>query len=114
MHKLKALGKGNKERYTILPNITIKFLRLYCKENNIKSCYLFLGTSNNVVMNFKTIINYFSVIKYEYSLNNNISFHSLRHSFATYYLMNGGNLLTLQSMLGHKSLNSTTIYLHIS
>lgn len=113
-HKLKVLGKGNKERYTILPDITIKFLRLYCKENNIKSGYLFPGTNNNDVMNSKTIINYFSVIKYEYNLSNNISFHSLRHSFATYYLMNDGNLLTLQSMLGHKSLNSTTIYLHLS
>ena len=30
-HKLKVLGKGNKERYTILPDIVIKFLRLYCK-----------------------------------------------------------------------------------
>ena len=34
-HKLKVLGKGNKERYTILPDITIKFLRLYCKEKKI-------------------------------------------------------------------------------
>lgn len=113
-HKLKVLGKGNKERYTILPDITIKLLRLYCKEKNIKSGYLFPGTGNNDVMNCKTIINYFSVIKYDYNLKNNISFHSLRHSFATYYLMNGGDLLSLQSMLGHKSLCSTTIYVHLA
>ena len=65
-------------------------------------------------MNSKTIINYFSVIKDIYALNENISFHSLRHSFATYYLMNGGDLLTLKTMMGHKNLNSTTIYLHMS
>lgn len=115
-HKLKVLGKGNKERYTILPDITIKFLRIYCMKKNIirKSGYLFVGTSNHDVLNPKTIINYFTRIKKIYNLDNNLTFHCLRHSFATYYLMNGGNLLTLKSMLGHKSLNSTTIYLHIS
>ena len=113
-HKLKVFGKGNKERYTILPNIVIKFLRLYCKEKNIKYGYLFKGTKGKEVMNNKTIINYFSVIKENYELDDNISFHSLRHSFATYYLMNGGTLLTLQSMLGHTNLNTTTIYLHLS
>ena len=113
-HKIKVLGKGNKERYTFIPDITIKLLRVYCKQNNIKSGSLFKGTNGKEFMNNKTIINYFSVIKYEYNLDNNISFHSLRHSFATYYLANGGSLLTLQSMLGHKSLNTTTIYLHLS
>ena len=58
-------------------------------------------------------ISYF-VNNIAYFLDNNISFHSLRHSFATYYLANGGSLLTLQSMLGHKNLNTTTIYLHLS
>ena len=86
-HKLKVLGKGNKERFTILPDITIKILRLYCKQANLK---------------------------YGYNLSDNISFHSLRHSFATYYLINGGSLLSLQSMLGHTNLNTTVIYLHLT
>ena len=53
-HKLKVLGKGNKERYTILPDITIKLLRLYCKEKNIKNGYLFPGTNGKDIMNSKT------------------------------------------------------------
>lgn len=114
-HKLKVeQGKGNKERFTILPDVVIKFLRLYCKEKKIKSGYLFPGTNNKQVMSEKTIINYFSVIKDTYNLDKRISYHSLRHSFATYYLSNGGSLLALQSMLGHKTLNTTTIYLHLS
>ena len=114
-HKLKVEnGKGNKERYTILPDIVIKMIRLYCKEKNIKSGYLFPGTDGKFIMNSKTIINYFNFIKDNYNLDERITFHSLRHSFATYYLKNGGSLLTLQSMLGHKSLNATTIYLHLS
>lgn len=115
-HKLKVLGKGNKERYTILPDITIKFLRLYYKQKGIKkkTGYLFIGNSNHEVINPKSIINYFTTIKKAYELSDNLTFHCLRHSFATYYLSNGGSLLTLKSMLGHKSLNSTTIYLHLS
>lgn len=107
-------GKGNKDRYTILPNIVIKYLAIYCIKNNIKNGYLFCGLNGKSHMNEKTIINYFTVIKEDYNLNDNISFHSLRHSFATYYLASGGSLLTLQSMLGHTNLNTTTIYLHLS
>lgn len=115
-HKLKVLGKGNKERFTILPDITIKLLRFYCKTEGIreKEGYLFKGNANHEHINPKTIINYFTELKRINKLNNNISFHSLRHSFATYYLMNGGNILTLKSMMGHKSLNSTSIYIHIA
>lgn len=113
-HKLKVIGKGDKERDTILPDITIKFLRLYYKEFNIQGIYLFPGTKNKEYMNSTTIINYFSVLKEINNLDENITFHSLRHSFATYYLANGGSLLALQSMLGHKSLASTTIYVHLA
>ncbi len=115
-HKLKVLGKGNKERYTILPDIVTKFLRLYCKEQNItnKQSYLFIGTNGNNHINSKSIINYFSTLKTAYNLDKNITFHILRHSFATYYLMNGGNIITLKSMLGHSHLASTNIYLHIA
>lgn len=118
-HKLKVLGKGNKERFTILPDITIKFLRMYYLQKKLTKThgYLFENYERNSKLNHinsRTIINYFSVIKDEYNLNENITFHSLRHSFATYYLANGGSLLTLQSMLGHTNLNTTTIYLHLS
>ena len=115
-HKLKVLGKGNKERYTILPDIVIKFLRLYCKEQHItnKLGYLFISHDKQSHINNKSIINYFSTIKKAYNLNQNISFHTLRHSFATYYLMNGGNMITLKSMLGHVHLDTTNIYLHIA
>ena len=116
-HKLKVLGKGSKERYTILPDIVTKFLRLYCKEQHIinKQGYLFSSHRNHEThINSKSIINYFSALKVTYNLDKNISFHTLRHSFATYYLINGGNIITLKSMLGHSHLNTTNIYLHIA
>lgn len=115
-HKLKILGKGNKERFTILPDVVIKFLRLYCKQQHIthKQGFLFLSHNKENYINSKSIINYFSTLKVAYHLDNNMSFHSLRHSFATYYLMNGGNIITLRSMLGHSHLDTTNIYLHIA
>ena len=115
-HKLKVLGKGNKERYTILPDIVTKFLRMYCKEQHItnKQGYLFISHDKESYINSKSMINYFSTLKVAYDLDKNISFHTLRHSFATYYLMNGGNIITLKSMLGHAHLDTTNIYLHIA
>jgi len=115
-HKLKVLGKRNKERYTILPDIVIKFLRLYYKSKHYKNStgYLFKGIELNEHISSRTIGNTFTNLKKEYNLPAEITEHSLRHSFATYYLMNGGDVLILKSMMGHKTLNSTSIYIHMS
>ena len=115
-HKLRVLGKGNKERFTILPDIVIRFLRLFYQKKRYthKKGYLFIGQNVNNHICERTIGNYFSSLKKEYNLPPEITEHSLRHSFATYFLMNGGDLLVLKSMMGHKSLNSTSIYIHLS
>lgn len=115
-HKLRVLGKGNKVRFTILPDICIKFIEMHRIQNGIigNTGYLFKGTSNKKRANEKSIINYFTYIQKKYNLSKNITFHSLRHSFATYFLMNGGDILALKSMLGHTSLNTTMIYLHLA
>ena len=115
-HKLRVLGKGNKERFTILPDIVIKFLRLFYQKKRYthKKGYLFIGQNVNNRICERNIGNYFSSLKKEYNLPPEITEHSLRHSFATYFLMNGGDLLVLKSMMGHKSLNSTSIYVHLS
>ena len=93
-HKLKVLGKGNKERYTFLPDITIKALREYYRQSGMtkKTGYLFEGTAGKEHANSSAILNYFTKIKKTYNLNKINSFHSMRHSFATYYLVNGGSL----------------------
>lgn len=120
-HKLKILGKGNKERYTFLPDITIKYMRLYYKSEYYDtglyvrknhSGYLFEGYYKLKHINSSTVVNYFTHIKRKYHLDENITFHSLRHSFATNYLKAGGDTFALKSMLGHSSLNTTSIYVH--
>ena len=115
-HKLKVMGKGQKERYTILPDMCIKLLRLYCKVKNItyKTVYLFPGCKVEIHISSKTISNYFTIYAKSNNLPKNISFHTLRHSFATYYLMNGGEQFVLKDMLGHQSLATTAIYVHLA
>lgn len=79
------------------------------------------GRSYHTFINYKSSLSKFFkyydsniVLKYLYNLDNNISFHSLKHSFATYYLTHGGSLFKLQFMLGHNSLSTTAIYLHLT
>ena len=120
-HKLKILGKRKKERFTVLPDITIKYLReylivYYYKRYNMKTTYtgyLFEGNQNSNHISSKTIVNYFTAIKEKYNLDENISFHSLRHSFASNFIKVGGDPFVLKSMLGHSSLNTTSIYIHM-
>ena len=115
-HRLKIIGKGNKERYTILPDICITKLREYCKVKRItyKTGYLFPGNNGEIHISPRTIGNYFTNYAKEFNLQKNISFHTLRHSFATYFLMNGGDQFVLKDMLGHSSLSTTAIYVHLA
>ena len=120
-HELKILGKRKKERFTILPDITIKYLRLYYKEKyrkeffhkENKTGYLFAGNQGEDHISVNTVTNYFREIKIKYNLDKDITFHSLRHSFATNFIKAGGDPFILKSMLGHTSLNTTSIYIHM-
>lgn len=120
-HELKILGKRKKERFTILPDITIKYLRLYYKEKyrkeffhkENKTGYLFEGNHGEDHISVNTVTNYFREIKIKYNLDKDITFHSLRHSFATNFIKAGGDPFILKSMLGHTSLNTTSIYIHM-
>lgn len=120
-HTLKILGKMKKERFTVLTDVTIKYLRLYYLKKYVnqyyakkkKIGYLFEGNQNAEHISSGTIINYFTSLKAKYNLPENMSFHSLRHSFATNFIKNGGDVFVLKSMLGHASLNTTNIYVHI-
>lgn len=121
-HQLKVLGKRKKERYTFLPEITVRYLRMYYKSyycqpynpRTNKTGYLFEGYKYKYkALTSKTIVNYFTTIKKKHNLDEDISFHSLRHSFATNFIKSGGDPFVLKSMLGHSSLNTTSIYIHM-
>ena len=56
---------------------------------------------------------HFMVAQREAGLSKIIRFHDLRHTFASHFMMNGGNLYTLQKLLGHSDLETTMIYAHL-
>ncbi len=116
---IKITGKGNKQRFVPIANSTQKYINFY-KDNvrihlNIKKGFedtLFLnrrGAQLSRAMLF-TIIKDLAI---KTALNKNISPHTLRHSFATHLLENGADLRSIQLMLGHESITTTEIYVHL-
>lgn len=121
LHKIKVIGKGNKERFVPFPELTYKLLLIYYEQNKDKikefDNYLFPSARkdyNNIHISVQTIKNTFTNIKKKFNLGDEVTFHTLRHSFATDYIKRGGDIWKLKSMLGHTSINSTTIYLHMA
>ncbi len=116
---IKITGKGNKQRFVPIGNLTQKFIEIYSNNNrnqlNIKKGHedtLFLnrrGKQLSRAMIF-TIIKDLAV---KINLNKSISPHTFRHSFATHLLENGADLRSIQLMLGHESITTTEIYVHL-
>jgi len=116
---IKITGKGNKERFVPIANSTKRFILLYKDHVRVKvpvkkecSDILFLnrrGGQLTRAMIF-TIINNLAV---KINLNKKISPHTFRHSFATHLLENGADLRSIQLMLGHESITTTEVYLHL-
>ncbi|QYJ68224.1 site-specific tyrosine recombinase/integron integrase [Flavobacterium litorale] len=116
---IKVTGKGNKQRFVPIDNLTQKYITIYKDEvrvlQPIQKGYedtLFLnrrGKSLTRAMIFTIIKN----LAKQAELNKTISPHTFRHSFATHLLENGADLRSIQLMLGHESITTTEIYMHM-
>jgi integrase/recombinase XerD len=116
---IKVTGKGNKERFVPIGPLTQKYITIYRKEvrihMNIQPSFedtLFLNRRGKQL----TRAMIFTIVKRlaeKISLNKNISPHTFRHSFATHLLENGADLSAIQLMLGHESITTTEIYMHV-
>jgi integrase/recombinase XerD len=116
---IKITGKGNKQRFVPIGNLTQKYIQIYRDFKrthlNIKKGHedtLFLNRRGNQLS--RAMI--FTIIKdlaIQINLNKSISPHTLRHSFATHLLENGADLRSIQLMLGHESITTTEIYVHL-
>jgi integrase/recombinase XerD len=116
---IKITGKGNKQRFVPISEITQKYIQLYRKtiRNHVDiqkgfEDTLFLnrrGRQLSRAMIFTIIKN----LAVKIDLNKTISPHTLRHSFATHLLENGADLRSIQLMLGHESITTTEIYVHL-
>jgi len=116
---IKVTGKGNKERFVPIGKLTQKYIGIY--QNSIRNTLnikkgfedtLFLNRRGNQLT--RSMI--FAIIKklaIQINLHKSISPHTLRHSFATHLLENGADLRSIQLMLGHESITTTEIYVHL-
>ena len=106
-------GKGGKDRLTLLSKNTLEILRIYYQKFRPKK-YLFEGRISGEPISLRTIQKVFTDVVSKAGITKSVSFHSLRHSFATHLLEQGTNLRMIQQLLGHNSLRTTSVYLHLS
>ena len=109
-------GKGGKDRYTLLSETCLSVLREYWKMYLPKhpEGWLFLGTYNVSHITSRGIEFAFNEAVKRTTITKNVSIHTLRHAFATHLLEDGATLLQIKELLGHSSIQSTTIYLHLA
>jgi integrase/recombinase XerD len=110
-------AKHNTNRYTILSHQALLVLREYFKAhfNQYRpEDWLFPGLNASEHITEKTIKNTFIKLRNRLNLNSNISAHTLRHCFATHALEDGVDPVFIQQMLGHKHLETTLVYLHMT
>jgi len=116
---LKITGKGNKQRFVPVGELTMKYITIY-KDAVRSKQVVQKGHEDTLFLNRRgkqlTRAMIFTLVKnlaIDIGLKKNISPHTLRHSFATHLLENGADLRSIQLMLGHESITTTEIYVHL-
>lgn len=118
MGYIKVIGKGDKERIVPIGEIAKTILDIYLNQYRDKfikkeSSLLFFNNHGNKLSREEFYIILKQVIN-KTSINKKISPHTIRHSFATHLLENGADLRSIQELLGHSDISTTTIYTHMS
>ena len=106
-------GKGRKDRYVMLSPVLLQTLREYWRRFQPLG-WLFYGRTKQKPLAPSTAEKIFKIAAGKACITKNVSFHSLRHAFATHLLEDGTNVRVIQALLGHRSLTTTQIYTHVA
>ena len=105
-------GKGNKDRHVPLPSRTLELLRDYWRDHKPRT-WLFIRRDGQPLADHS--VRYFlKKACQDCGIAKRVSCHTLRHSYATNLMAQGADVRTIQVLLGHRSLKTTTIYLHMT
>ncbi len=116
---ISVTGKGDKQRFVPIGETTQKYITIYA--NQIRNhLTIKKGHEDTLFLNRRgsqlTRAMIFTIIKRlveKAGINKKVSPHTFRHSFATHLLENGADLRAIQLMLGHESITTTEIYMHV-
>lgn len=118
MKTLRCIGKGNKERMVPINSYVCSLLKQYIEnERNYfihQDTNLLFLTKHGMKMSRNEFYNILQKIVLNSPISKHISPHTIRHAFATHLLENDADLRSIQEMLGHSDIATTTIYTHIT
>jgi site-specific recombinase XerD len=110
---IRLKGKGNKDRDVFMPDQLLNLLEEYYREYH-PTCYLFESYVKGKKYSARSVEAIVKRAAINSGIRKNVSPHILRHSFATHMLELGVNLKRVQLLMGHNSMKTTSIYLHLS
>ena len=108
-------GKGGKDRYTVLPKVSLDMLRKYYKMYKPKHLegYIFLNREGNRIKTERTRV-FFRKYRRKAKIDEKFVVHSLRHGFATDLIERGASILEVKELMGHSNIRSTMEYIHVA
>jgi site-specific recombinase XerD len=107
-------GKGGKDRHTLLSKRFLRELRQYYEKCRPEK-YLFPSSHRGKAsLSYETLREIYNKARKQAGIKKGAGLHTLRHSFATHLLENGYDIRKIQTLLGHASLSTTMIYVHVS
>ncbi len=106
-------AKGHKDRYVMLSVKLLELLREYWRAERPAS-WLFPGRCKDHPLDASTLQHVCRLALRDSGITKPVTPHTLRHSFASHLLESGANIRTIQLLLGHRSLQTTALYTHVS